>query len=278
MAKPRRSRRPRTTLIILVLASITIITLDARGGLDRVTSGTKSVANDAFSPVRSGVDHVIEPIGSFLAGAVHYGAVRQQNQELQAEIAQLQGRDQQAQQIQQAMKQLSALLHLPFLGALTSLPAEVTDYSSSNFAATIQINMGTDNGVHLGMPVVTGAGLVGQVVEVFHHSATVRLLTDGASTVGVLYGNPASFADVTGQGAGDPLIVNLIPPGTRLPKGTLFATSGLNGAKFPASIPVGKVAVAKTGLNATQETVTLHPAVDLAHLRYVSVVLWGPST
>ena len=89
MAKSRRSRRPRTTLLVLVLASVTIITLDARGGFHRITSGARSVAADAFAPVRSGVDGIIEPVGSFLAGSVHYGAVRQQNQKLQAEINQL---------------------------------------------------------------------------------------------------------------------------------------------------------------------------------------------
>ena len=68
---------------------MTIITLDARGGFHRITSGVKSVAADAFAPVRTGVDDIIEPIGSFLAGSVHYGAVRQQNQKLQQEIDQL---------------------------------------------------------------------------------------------------------------------------------------------------------------------------------------------
>ena len=47
------------------------------------------MAADAFAPIRSGVDDIVEPVGSFLAGAVHYGAVRQQNQKLQAEIDQL---------------------------------------------------------------------------------------------------------------------------------------------------------------------------------------------
>ena len=83
------SRRPRTTLLLLVLAAVTIITLDARGGFHVVTSGARSVASDAFTPVRSGVNAVVEPIGSFLAGSVHYGAVREQNQKLQAEIDQL---------------------------------------------------------------------------------------------------------------------------------------------------------------------------------------------
>jgi rod shape-determining protein MreC len=278
VAKPRRSRRPRNTLIILVLASITIITLDARGGLDSLTSGVKSVASDAFAPIRSGVDDIVEPIGSFLAGSVHYGAVRQQNQKLQDEINRLKSQTQQTQQTQEQLKQLTALLHIPYLGNLTSVPAEVNDYNSSNFAATITISVGRDEGVGLNMPVVTGAGLVGQVVEVAHSTATVRLITDGASSVGVLYGVPGSFASAQGQGAGKLLSVDLVPVTATLTKGELFETSGLNGASFPGGIPVGQVAEAKTGLTASQQSVTLKPLVDLTRLRYVSVVLWGPSS
>src|ERR1700683_557596 len=134
---PRRSRRPRTTLLLLVLASVSIITLDARGGFHRITSGVKSVASDAFAPVRSGVDDVIEPIGSFLAGSVHYGAVRQQNQKLQQEINQLKMQQLSQGDAQQALtqlKQLSAFLNLPFLSNLQTVDAEVTDYGTSDFA------------------------------------------------------------------------------------------------------------------------------------------------
>ena len=280
MAKPRRSRRPRNTLLILLLASITIITLDARGGLGRITSGLKTVATDAFAPVRSGVDDVIEPMGSFLAGSVHYGAVRQQNQKLQQEINQL--KEEQAGQAatEQQMKQLSALLNLPFLGNLQSLPVEVTGYNTSDFAATIEISEGRGDGVAVGMPVVGAGGLVGQVVRAAHHTATVRLITDGQSVVGASYGGTAGSAGSTaildGQGWGKPLSADLVPPNTTLPVGELFSTSGLQGAIFPAGIPVARVVSSKSGFAASQETVMLRPVADLAHLRYVSVLLWGP--
>lgn len=279
MATPRRSRRPRTTLLLLVLASITIITLDARGGFHRITSGVRSVAADAFAPVRSGVDDVIEPIGSFLAGSVHYGAVRQQNQKLQAEIDQL--RQQQAAQADtdQAMKQLSALLHLPFIDSLQMVPAEVTNYGTSDFAATVDISVGRDDGVQLDMPVVGAGGLVGQVVQANHSTATVRLITDGQSAVGVRYGPaPGSLAVLTGEGSGQPLAADLVPSNTPLTDGEVFTTSGLQGAIFPPGIPVARVTASGNGATASQESVRLEPLADLAHLRYVSVVLWGPSS
>ncbi len=279
MAPPRRSRRPRTTLLILLLVSVTIITLDARGGFHRITSGVRSVATDAFSPVRRGIDDIIEPIGSFLAGSVHYGAVRQQNQKLQAEIGQLRQSLKSQEDDEQALQQLSALLDLPFVDNLQTVPAEVTSYAPSNFAATITISVGRDQGVQFGMPVVGAGGLVGQVVEAFHSSATVRLVTDGQSAVGVRYGpSPGSLAVLTGQGAGKPLDGDLVPSNTPLTNGEIFSTSGLQGAIYPAGIPVAKVVATSNGSTASNESVTLVPLADLDHLRYVSVVLWGPSS
>lgn len=275
---PRRSRRPRTTLLLLVLAAITIITLDARSGLHVVTSGVRSVASDAFSPIRSGVNAVVEPIGSFLAGSVHYGAVREQNQKLQAEIDQLQmQRATSAEQIE-SLKQLSALLNLPYLGNLQSVTAEVTDFGSSDFAATVDINVGRSDGVQVAMPVVGAGGLVGRVVSVSHHTAVVRLITDGQSAVGTRYGPPpGSLAVLNGTGSGKPLSADLVPSNTPLAISELFTTSGLQGALFPPGIPVARVQASHTGSSASQATVVLKPVADLAHLRYVTVVLWGPS-
>ena len=274
----RRSRRPRTTLLLLVLASITIITLDARSGFHSITSGVKSVASDAFAPIRTGVNDVIDPIGSFLAGSVHYGAVTEQNQKLQAEIGQLKMEAAEQADTVQAMKQLSAVLNLPFLPNLQTVPAEVTDYGTSDFAATIDISVGRDDGVQLNMPVVGEGGLVGQVVQANHHTATVRLITDGQSAVGVRYGANGALAVLNGQGAGKPLDADLVPPNTPLTNGEQFVTSGLQGAIYPPGIPVASVVSERSGIASSQETVALQPLADLEHLRYVSVVLWGPGT
>ncbi len=275
----RRSRRPRTTLILLVLASLTIITVDARGGFHVVTSGVRSVAADAFAPVRSGVDAIVEPIGSFLAGSVHYGAVREQNAKLQQEIDQMKEDKAGQSDAEQALKQLSALLDLPYLQNLQTVPAEVTNYGTSDFAATIGIGVGRSDGVQLDMPVVGAGGLVGQVVATSHHTATVRLITDGQSAVGTRYGPaPGALAVLTGQGSGKPLSASLVPSNTHLTDGEVFTTSGLQGAAYPFGIPVARVVSSSTGSSAAQESVSLQPEADLAHLRYVAVLLWGPAS
>ena len=278
MARPRRSRRPRTILLILVLVSVTIVTLDARGSLRSVTSGLRTVAADSMSPVRSLVNAVTRPVGSFLAGSVHYGAVSQQNQKLQAEVGRLRQQVLQQNDAEQRLRQLTALENLPFAGNLQEVACQVIAYNTSDFAATVTIDKGRADGVTIGMPVVGSGGLVGMVVLASHHTATVRLVTDGQSVVGAAYGAAGTPAIVAGQGWGKPLSGQLVPADTRLPRGTLFSTSGLQGAAFPPGIPVARVIRASTGTVASQEIVTLAPVVDLAHLRYVAVLLWGPAS
>jgi rod shape-determining protein MreC len=277
VAKPRRQRRPRTTLVILVLVSLTLITLEARGQLGSATSGVKSVASDVMDPVRSTVDAVVRPIGSFFAGSVEYGAVQRQNEKLQEEIGALRQQVSERSDAVQRLSQLSELDHLPFVGSLQTVPAEVINEDASNFAATIQIDVGRANGVALGMPVVGYGGLVGQVVEDQRHTATVRLITDGQSVVGATYGkNAVALAVVDGNGSGRPLSGDLVPPGTVLHRGEVFTTSGLQGAIYPPGIPVAEVVSSRTAPSASQESVTLRPMADLSGMAYVSVLLWGP--
>jgi rod shape-determining protein MreC len=263
-----------------VVVSVAIITLDARGGFHRIASGLRSTSAGAFAPVRSVVDGIVEPIGSFLAGAVHYGAVRQENAKLRAELGALELRNAEGSDAAQALAQLealSALDKLPYYANLTLEPAEVVNYGPSNFAATVTISVGRDEGATLGMPVVGEGGLVGSIVQANHNSAVVRLVTDGRSTVGVRYGpSPGSLAVVNGHGSGHPLSASLIPNDAPLKTGEVMTTSGLQGAVYPPGIPVAKVVGIRTGTSSSQESVALAPLADLARLRYVDVVLWGP--
>jgi len=276
LARPRRSRRTLTVVVVLVLVSIAIITIDERGG-SRVSSDLRNAASRVFAPIRKGVDDVLRPIGNFFAGAVNYGSVAQENAKLQATLGRL--RQQQAEQAyeQRQLRQMAALLHLSYLGSLQTVTAQTVTVNVSNFVASIGIDKGTADGVALGMPVVGAGGLVGQVVQAFRHSATVRLLTDGRSKVGVSFGRHATQAVVNGEGSGDPLAVDFVPPGTPMRKGQVLFTNGLAGAEYPNGIPVAFVTSYDTVPGASQMTVVAQPMANLHQLTYVDVVLWEPA-
>lgn len=278
MAKPRRSRRSLTTLVVLVLLSVTIITLDQTGKAHFLTSGVKSLASDIYSPLRSGVNGVLDPIGHFFAGAVHYGALQRENQKLQNEIGALeQARAESAwaKGQYQALQQLLTLEKLPSLSALPMVAALTTARDITDFAATITIDKGRDDGVTLGDAVVGAGGLIGQVVAASHSTSTVRLITDGQSAVGVGYGHN-QYATVDGQGASRPLSVQFVASTTTVSDGELLTTSSLQGSAFPPGIPVATVTSVKTIAGAADKDVTAKPYADLAALTYVAVVQWAP--
>jgi rod shape-determining protein MreC len=271
------SRRTLTTVVVLILLSVSIITLDQRSSTHHVFSGLRSVTNTVFSPFASGLNGILRPVGNFFAGAVDYGSLRDENQKLQATIGNL--RQQQAEQAfeNSELRQLLALQKLPYLNGLPTVLAATTQLNTSNFAATIEIDKGRDDGVTVGMPVVGGGGLVGQVVEAFHHSATVRLVTDGQSTVGAEFGPGSTQAIVTGQGPTAPLEGSLVPIGTNVTKGQTLYTSGLQGGAFPAGIPIGTIASSYLTTGENSITLKLTPSADLSQLAYVAVVEWEPT-
>ena len=276
---PRRTRRARRarrglTIGLLVVASIGVITLDYRGQAHGVISGAKRVAHDAFAPLQRGVDALARPVGSFLSGAVHGGALQAQNAKLQREIDNLQRQTHQTQAIRNSLRALERLNQLPWGSDIPTVISQVTALSPSDFAATVQLDKGSNSGVAVGMPVVGGAGLAGQVIEVWSSGCTVRLITDVASSVGVRFGSGGNLALVQGSGLGRDLAVNLIAPGTAVHKGEVLTTSGLQNAQYPPDIPVASVRSFSSTPSATQETVSARPLADLALLQYVDVLQW----
>jgi rod shape-determining protein MreC len=276
--RPGRSRRS-LTIVLLVLASITIITLDYRGGGSGAISALRRAAHDTFSPIQRGVDAIVRPIGSFLAGAVHYGSVEEQNAKLRAQNSRLEQQSLQGRALREKLQALEQLEHLPWANGIPEVTAEVVGLNSSNFAATIRLDVGSTNGVETGMPVSGGAGLVGQVVDVWSSGCTVRLITDPRSAVSVRFGSTTTpgYALALGAGAGRAMPLNYVVPGTSLQRGELLVTSGLQNAEFPPDIPVAKVATFSSTPSSTQEFVNAQPIADIPALQYVDVLQWQPT-
>lgn len=217
----------------------------------------------------------VHPVGSFLSGAVHGGDLQSQNAKLRREIGALQRQVLITQAAREQLRTLERLDQLPWVGDIPTVTAQVDTLSPSDFAATVQLDKGTTSGVAVGMPVVGGAGLVGQVIEVWSSGCTVRLITDVASSVGVRFGTGENLALVQGSGLGRDLAVNLVAPGTALHKGEVLTTSGLQDAEYPPDIPVATIRSFSSTPSATQETVTARPLADLAVLQYVDVLQWS---
>jgi rod shape-determining protein MreC len=260
-------------IAVLVLVSVTLITFDERSGTNHITSGLKSIAHDVFSPLVAGVNDILRPIGDFFAGAVHYGALQQENQQLQALIGQLRMEVNQTGALRQTVRELTTLENVPYLGSLKTVTAQMINFDLTDFDADIWIGKGSSSGVTKGEPVVGAGGLVGQVESASDGTATVQLITDSRSAIGVSYGpKDQMYAVAQGQGSGNPLTVEYVPNLTHLHVGEMMYTNSLSGGAFPPDIPVGRVRSFKSNVGSQFMSVTLTPAANLGELAYVDVV------
>jgi cell shape-determining protein MreC len=65
-----------------------------------------------------------------------------------------------------------------------SVFAQVVGEAPSNFQNTVQITVGANRGVKVGMPVLSSAGLVGKITKVYAETAQVSLITDPSYSIG----------------------------------------------------------------------------------------------
>jgi rod shape-determining protein MreC len=273
----RRSRRHRFFLVLLALTSVTVLTLDYRGAGNGALESVRRTARDAFAPVQSAADRAVSPVAGFFNTIGDLGSLRAENARLKRELEAaradaIRGAD--ADRERQGLLQLQGL---DYAGGLASVPARVISTAPTNFELTITIDRGTDAKLDVGMPVVTAAGLVGRVTEVSKVRATVLLITDPQSNVGVRLANSGEQGVARGGGPGNPLPLDLIGPDIPVDVGEPVVTSGLERGLYPPQIPVGRVKSVATPQGSLQKEIEINPAVDLLRIEFVRVLLWKPS-
>lgn len=276
MAVYRRPARSRFTLLLLVLTAVTLLTLDYRGAGSGAIGAVKDGVRDAFAPVQRVSDRIFAPVGDFVGGILHYGDIEAENERLRQEIADIRGDLYRADDADRERRALLDQLDLPLPEDIPRVDARVVSTSPSNFAFTVEIDKGTSSGVAIGMPVVTGAGLVGRVTEASRNRSVVQLLTDKKFSVGIRIGETGDVGVANGTGSLSRLTVDLVDPSTEVPEGEILVTSGLQQSQFPPGYPVGRVVDREVRPNALQQDVTIEPVVDLERLTFLTVLQWTP--
>ncbi len=282
--RPRGGRRrsgKRSTFLLLLLTSITVITLAYRGPAQHFVASIQREAITVTSPLQSGAEGFFNPIGNVISGSIHYGDLENQNSELKAEINNLKAQSEAQKNDELRLKEITSLLNLPYAKNLKSVVADVIDVNPSNYELTVELDKGVSSGVEVGMSVVTDKGLVGQVVQVTSNSSTVLLIEDPRSNVAVEVNTSKAvnvvMADATGTGDSKPLSLSFVPPDTKLSRGDLVTTSSLNGSIFPPSIPVGIVTNNFDNSSSLQENVDVAPFSNPDNVNYMAVLLWLPT-
>src|SRR3954447_6744694 len=273
MALSRRTGRSRFTLVLLVLTSVTVLTLDFRGS--SVIRELRGAASTVFSPFRSATDTVFGPVGDAWNGAFSYDDVRRENEQLRRELADAKGAAASGAEATKELEEQRRNNGLPVLSEIKSVSADVISGPATNFAHTIELSKGSDAGIREGMPVVAG-GLVGRVIQVTGGRSVVTLITDPDFAVAVRLASSGEAAVARGTGDGRPLRVDNVPIKVKVEQDEPVLTSGYDRAIFPKDIPVGTVSKVESDADQLEQALTVEPSADLGHLSVVQVLLWEP--
>ena len=281
MAVAPRSGRSRYRLVLLILTAVTLLTLDFRGYGPLETA--QSRVRDVLEPVVSAVDVVLGPVAEVWTVMFSYNDLRSENDRLRSEVDRLSSADIRAAARQDALDRLLAATGVTYVDGVEQITASVLRDSVGNFDDDIvSIDVGHRDGVAPGMAVVTAAGLVGRVETVDTARSTVTIVSSPNLVIGVRLLDTGDVG--LGHGIAGEQTKFVVDTGLRWPEtGDLSELPGIGssvvtaaGSRYPANIPVGRVASVEPAEAGLVQLVTVDLAADVDDIGYVTVVLQTP--
>lgn len=235
----------RRVVALVVLTCLLFITLDRNGNpvIDRV----RGVLATVLQPIDSATRAISLPLERTWYGITNYDDVERENQALRDQIEHQKGNDVEA---RSAILEYRLLLKVQQLASKFNYPtvaAQVIGDSPGNFQNTVEINVGSTDGIRVGMPVTNGAGLVGRITRVYPTHSLVKLITDPAYSV------PAQvLSSADDEGIAGPLPV--IPSGAATSSSTTSTTTTTTVPATSTTPPGGTVGPTTTTPPATTTT------------------------
>ena len=258
------ARWTRAVLVVLLVAAVALITIDFR---DNGNSGAHGIGGRVFGPVESLAGKVTRLFsGSGDSGEV--ASLQKRNDELQAQLAQARTSDDNT-------GQLASLMHLT--AGTYKLVTGTVIAAGGNYSDTVTLNVGRADGVAANETVLNGNGLVGTVTSVTAGTATVQLLTDAATTVGIrgAGGQIGALSGTARSLSGSaPLKLTMFATTATLRLGEEIVTFGsVGGRPYVPGVPVGTVSRVTTQPGSLTPTAEVKPFADFTGLGVVGVVV-----
>jgi len=163
--------------VLLVLTSLLLITLDRRSN-NAVIDKTRQAFAVIMRPFDIAVEAVSKPVANAWYGITNYDELKAENEALHDQVEHQKGAEIEAQTAITKFYELLKLYRLTSVHSYKSVIAQVVGEAPSNFQNTVEITVGTRDGIAVGMPVTDGAGLIGKVTKVYPDRSVVMLITD----------------------------------------------------------------------------------------------------
>ena len=244
-SRPGWSRRAQYGLFFTLIATIAGVIVGLMMlGLSLVAPSNYAVvrgaALDVTAPITGSLRSVTTTVGGLTSGASDYWDAARQNGQLRRDNRALLQRMIEAKAIQLENAQLKAALQLREHSREAVATGRIVGSSFESPRRFAVLSAGSGDGVAVGMPVRTAAGLIGRVIEAGRFASRILLISDRANVVPARLLREGLPVISTGRGDGTldvrPLEVGRNP----FRVGDVLITSGTGGL-YPPLVPVAKI-------------------------------------
>jgi rod shape-determining protein MreC len=250
---------------IVVSALVTLVQLEAAktGKPSIIAVAVTSVAVFAQSAVTAVAD-TVRGLTETLADAPH---LLQKQSQLESENASLRAENARMREALAQLPQAAAIEQT--MGAHAGgIVATTIGYDPENASRTIEIDRGSDAGVRADSGVIDEDGVVGRVIGVTPATATVLLVTDGASKVPAIVQRGRWWGIATGSGVH--VRMQYVSQDAKLKVGDVVVTGA--GRSFAPGLTIGKIAQIDHPEGSLYQTAIVAPAVAFGRLAQVVVL------
>lgn len=208
-------------------------------------SGLRGGAQDTVAPATRSAATVRSDSKGLIASIKGYFRAGSQNAALKREVEIARIRLKEAEAVRQENLRLKGLLGISDEPVRPVAVARLVGSTATSTRRFAYLGAGSDQGVAVGMPVISPRGVVGRILEVGRRSSRVLLLLDTESVLPVRRASDSLVAFA--EGRGDSLLrIKLINLGINpLKVGDLLVTSGAGGYYQPGKAVA--ILTAKTG-------------------------------
>ncbi len=267
--------RSRLLLVLLLVSSLFLITLDLRG-VNLAGSIRGSVAT-VFSPVETLFSRLFSPIGNFAGDIRNIGQANEKIERLNKELELLKSKEILDEDMVGQLNQLKNILDLAGRGGYKIVAAKVINRgSSATFKETITIDVGSSSGISRNMTVISDGGLVGVVKSVSSDTSVVLLMNDPSFKMGVRIAGTQSIGVLSGQG-GNSYLLQLLDATGEIKLGDKLVARGSDGGRpFVPGVPVGTVVEVQSNSSSITQNADVTASANLDRIGIVAVVVSPP--
>ncbi len=261
----------RTIVLVLILLMILTAYHQSTGQL----VSPEGFFSGVMTPVQGIVSKAEQVFSDYLYRVKLRSNIEYEYNQLKAQNDELILRSMLYEELEEENNQLRALLgEYDARAAMNPVLARVIASESGNYFSTFTINKGKKDGVDSQMAVITSAGLVGYVYEVFDTTSKVITIIDDQASLAALIESSRDQGAIKGTlgSTGEPLCRMYYLSADSVPRpGDRVITSGV-GVSFPKGLLIGYVRESTRAIEDNKHYIVVEPAADFEHIENVLVL------